>query len=244
MYPPVPQKPTGVSVLAILYFIAGVFWFIGAAVVFFIFSPLLIGDPTGSGLVLATLGAICSGVLGIIAFALGWGLWTLQPWAWTGAIIFAIIGLINFPIGTIISIIILIYLFRPEIKAAFRHGPPLVSPPAGGYPPYGPPPGTMAQPPPPPPPRSGVSDAATPGTGPGDVQELRGPLGSRGDLLSELRNEGAVDPVRRSAGLPDVSRADVRRGSLPLTCEVLPDGDGSPRARTDRQSDSSHRGVR
>jgi len=154
MYPGYQQKPAGVSVLSILSFISGVFWIIGAVVVFAIFGGLFIGptDPTGGGLL--TIAAICSGaffLFGVVAFVIGWGLWTLQGWAWTVAVIFAIIGLINFPIGTIISVIILLYLFKPEIKAVFGKGPPpLYAPPGYAYPPYGPP-GAPPYPPPSPP---------------------------------------------------------------------------------------------
>ncbi|MEM4728252.1 MAG: hypothetical protein QXH42_00620 [Thermoplasmata archaeon] len=58
-------------------------------------------------------------VFGIIYLLVGVGLFTLKKWARILAIIFAIIGLLNLPIGTIISIIILWYLFRADVKAAF-----------------------------------------------------------------------------------------------------------------------------
>ncbi len=123
-----PMRPSGVSILAILYFIQGIAWIAGG----FLLGALFV---FGSGWVL-----VCGGigvVIGIFYFIIGWGLWTLQGWARTVALIFAILGLLNFPIGTLISIIILWYLFQPEIKAAF--GVP-VAPmmPAYGYPPqYG-----------------------------------------------------------------------------------------------------------
>ncbi len=59
-------------------------------------------------------------ILAIIYIVVGWGLWTLKSWARLAAIILAIISLISFPIGTILGIIILWYLFKPEIKAAFQ----------------------------------------------------------------------------------------------------------------------------
>lgn len=59
-------------------------------------------------------------ILTIIYIVVGWGLWTLKSWARLAAIILAIISLISFPIGTILGIIILWYLFKPEIKAAFQ----------------------------------------------------------------------------------------------------------------------------
>lgn len=66
---------------------------------------------------------ICWGIFGIVAlfyFVTGYGLYKGKDWARLIAIVFAIIGLINIPIGTVISIIILIYLFKDEVKAYFE----------------------------------------------------------------------------------------------------------------------------
>ena len=119
-------RPTGVSILAVLYFIDGILTIVSGLLVASLFSffPALF-------LICGAVGV----VIGLLFFLVGWGLWTLQPWARTAAIILAILGLFNFPIGTVISIIVLIYLFQPEIKAAFGEGPPPIAP--GFYPPYG-----------------------------------------------------------------------------------------------------------
>lgn len=152
MYPVQKQRPAGVTVLAILSFIQGIVAIVGGFLV-----AAVLASVGGGGPETAAFFAICSGVIiliGLIDFILGYGLWILAPWAWTVSVIFAILGLINFPIGTIISIIILIYLFKPEIKAVFGKGPPIAYPTPYGYPPppYGPPPtGPAYQPPPAPP---------------------------------------------------------------------------------------------
>lgn len=108
--------------------ISGVIWLAAA----FIFAALLA--------FFVGLFAICFAVfllLAVFYFIGAWGLWTLQPWARTLAIILAILSLFDVPIGTIIGIIILIYLFQPEIKAAFGEGPvPVYGAP---YAPYAPP---------------------------------------------------------------------------------------------------------
>lgn len=102
------EKPGGIVILAILYILSGIFALGGGAITF----------GLGEG-VLAAVGGFLI-IVGVIDFAIAFGLWNLQPWARTVAIVFAIIGLLSFPIGTIISIIILWYLFKPEIKEAFQ----------------------------------------------------------------------------------------------------------------------------
>jgi len=126
-YPPGPQtvRPAGVTILAVLYFIIGIAAMIG----FFLLAYFLASAP-GIALICGGIGIL----IGVFDFLVGWGLLTLQPWAHTAAIVLAIIQLFNFPIGTILSIIILIYLFQPEIKAAFGQGPPPMMVP-GYYPP-------------------------------------------------------------------------------------------------------------
>jgi hypothetical protein len=60
-------------------------------------------------------------IISIFYFLVAWGLWTIKPWVRRWGIIPPIIGLLAFPIGTIISIIILILwlLFKQEIDNAF-----------------------------------------------------------------------------------------------------------------------------
>jgi hypothetical protein len=109
------DKPGGIVLLAILYGLGGLGW-LGLGGMLTAGGGFL-GLDEGGGL-LAALGAIGI-IIGLIYFLIAWGLWTLKPWARMMAIIFAVIGLLSFPVGTVISIIILWYLFKPEIKAAF-----------------------------------------------------------------------------------------------------------------------------
>ncbi len=105
--PSKPERPMSVTILAVLYFIQGIMMMA---------SVLVIGALFGA------LGFICMMpfiLLGIIFFLIGGGLLAGQSWAATVAFILAIIGLIGIPIGTLISIIIIIYLRKPEVKAYF-----------------------------------------------------------------------------------------------------------------------------
>jgi len=112
------EKPGGIVVLAVLYVIEGLFGLGSGALMISGGSMFGMGGYGFAASLMAGLGAIMI-IIGLIDFAVAYGLWNLMPWARTVAIIFAIIGLLGFPIGTIISIIILWYLFKPEIKEAF-----------------------------------------------------------------------------------------------------------------------------
>ncbi len=109
------ERPGGITILAILYILGGLFALAGGAMM--LSGGSMFGNALG-GTILTAVGAIYV-IVGLIDFVVAYGLWNLQPWARTVAIVFAIIGLLSFPIGTIISIIILWYLFKPEIKEAF-----------------------------------------------------------------------------------------------------------------------------
>jgi type IV pilus assembly protein PilA len=58
-----------------------------------------------------------------LQIACGIGLWKLKGYGRTIQLVFAWIGLIGFPIGTVISILILVYLFKPGIKILFSGKP-------------------------------------------------------------------------------------------------------------------------
>ncbi|MFP4143486.1 MAG: hypothetical protein ACLFSM_09985, partial [Thermoplasmata archaeon] len=107
------ERPTGVTILAVLFFIDGIVMLLIPA----FFMGMIPID------VFPEMTMICWGVFGLLAlvyFGIGYGLYAGKGWARTVAIILAIIGLLGFPIGTIISIIILIYLFKDDVKAYFK----------------------------------------------------------------------------------------------------------------------------
>lgn len=125
----VNTRPEGITLLAALFWILAILalvvglFMVGAkdAII-----EIMEDEPDVTEGIIDLVDSILLGT-GIIAFVLailyiitGWGLWTLKSWARIVAIILAVISLLSFPIGTIIGIVILWYLFKPEIKTAFH----------------------------------------------------------------------------------------------------------------------------
>jgi hypothetical protein len=125
------QRPTGVTILAVLAIIGGVL-----GILFGLLAVL------GGGLVAASLDAgagtliiifaIISIVIGVLYLAFGIGAWGLKPWAWMLGVIGAGLSLLSSIaqmiltqdiggniLGIIIAGVILFYLFTPPVKAAF-----------------------------------------------------------------------------------------------------------------------------
>jgi uncharacterized membrane protein (DUF2068 family) len=120
------QRPTGVTILAVLAAIGGVFGIIGGlALVGFG------GAVAGAGL--AMIVGLFLLVYGVLALFLAYGFWTLKPWAWTlgvglqaAGIVLNILQFVNDSkqlVSAIVSIaiaaVVLWYLFQPHVKAAF-----------------------------------------------------------------------------------------------------------------------------
>ena len=78
------------------------------------------GASAGALGVIAGAFGIALVIGGIITLVLAWGLWNMKGWARIIASIFYAIGLLGFPVGTIVSIIFLYVLwFDPATKACF-----------------------------------------------------------------------------------------------------------------------------
>ena len=106
-------RPFVVSLLAILQFTGAGFWFLVGTICLCSLAPMF-----GLCLALPLL------TLSTLNFFCGYGLWKLKRYGRTLQLVFSWIGLIGFPLGTIISILILVYLYRPQIKVLFSEKPP------------------------------------------------------------------------------------------------------------------------
>ena len=116
---PIPQlrRPALITMLAVLQCVGAAVWLLVALVVI---GSVVLGDSAQEEG--AFVGFLLGG-LGALQLACGVGLWKLKSYGRTLQLVFAWIGLIGIPIGTIVSILILVYLFKPGIKALFSGKP-------------------------------------------------------------------------------------------------------------------------
>ena len=108
------KRPTVVSLLAILHFIAAGLYLLIALLI-----PLAVSYSQEQTKAPFMIIAGISAVFMVIHLFTGIGLWKLRPFGRTLQIILAILALISIPIGTIIGICVLIYMYKPEIKTLF-----------------------------------------------------------------------------------------------------------------------------
>jgi hypothetical protein len=127
------QRPTGITILAVLSAIGGVLSVFGGFTLAFLGT--VVGAATGEGGI-GALGFVFGGltlILGFVGIALAVGFWTLRPWAWPLGVILELanIGvsvaqvalgyasLFSVAISVVVAGIILYYLNQPHIKRAF-----------------------------------------------------------------------------------------------------------------------------
>ena len=132
-------RPTGVTILAVLALIGGIFGLLAGVTL--LFGGALLGGMVGGsqGVALGSM-ALIFGILGlaiaIAELAFAYGAWTLKPWAWALGIIAAIANLLLIVVSaviggdimsalmsSIISIaiwaVVLYYLTTAPVKTAF-----------------------------------------------------------------------------------------------------------------------------
>ena len=115
------ERPLGVTIIAVLAAIGGLFGLIGSLAIFSLLAA------SGGIFVVYALMTLAVSILSLV-FADG--AWTLQPWAWTlgvvleaVAVALGVYSLVDGDASAIVSIalagIVLWYLFQPSVKAAF-----------------------------------------------------------------------------------------------------------------------------
>jgi ribosomal protein L40E/type II secretory pathway pseudopilin PulG len=105
------RRPAGITVLAVLNGI-------GAAIML-LFAVLVVTTARGDEAPLMIGIGIAYLIAGVLALAAAIGLWKLRPWGRSLQIGLSIFGLLGFPVGTLVSALILYFLTRPEIKILF-----------------------------------------------------------------------------------------------------------------------------
>ncbi len=131
------QRPTGVTILAVLCVIGGLlallfgslFTFMGPTIA----AQAAAADEAGAmvtGPMMMGFGVV-SFIMGVLYLITAYGLFGLKPWAWMVAVVVQILALVSHVagllqgqvagavIGFLIAGGILYYLMRPHVKAAF-----------------------------------------------------------------------------------------------------------------------------
>ena len=129
------KRPDRITIISVYHFVVAGLLLLGACAMLavpFIVSIAARGDPDAEVAIPIVAIVMAIAIFFVLALAVahgvvGWGLWALKPWARIGSIVLAALGLVNVPVGTIIGLLILWYLFQPEARTAFEAGAPPVS---------------------------------------------------------------------------------------------------------------------
>ena len=123
------MRPTGISIIAGLEVLGGLF-FLGIGALLF-FAGAFVSQLTAliPGVVVGTIGVVLI-IFGLVTFFIAYGVWNGRGWAWTVGVVFAalglIIGLMTLPGGIVTLLVdglIIYYLTRPHVKKFFGKEP-------------------------------------------------------------------------------------------------------------------------
>lgn len=124
------ERPAGVTIISLLVILLGIWTFCAGLVAFSTFGVRVLGSIFGFGGPGLGFISLFSTIWGLVTIIFGWGLWRMQYWAWLGAVIvlgikilfalFALFGPAGLDwIGTIVSLIVLVYLLTPNARLSF-----------------------------------------------------------------------------------------------------------------------------
>lgn len=124
------QRPTGITVMAVLSAIGGVFGLLASLALLGLGAAATATGGLGG---LAFLAGIIILAYSVLSLVLAYGFWTLKPWAWPLGIGVQVLGIIqavlqfmdnstnvvSLVISLAVAGVILWYLYQPHVKAAF-----------------------------------------------------------------------------------------------------------------------------
>lgn len=124
------ERPTGVMIISLIIVLLGIWTLCAGLTAFSTFGVRLLGTIFGFGGPGLGFVSLFSAIWGLVTIIFGWGLWRMQYWAWLGTVIvlgikilialLALFGPAGLDwIGTIISLIALVYLLTPNVRLSF-----------------------------------------------------------------------------------------------------------------------------
>ena len=129
---PAAARPMGITILAVLSAIGGVLGILGGVALIGLGGLAATSTGTAAYFGLGAVWGILILASAVASLVFAYGAWTLKPWAWPLGVALQIIGLAlsalsvisggdisSQIISVVISLIILYYLFQPNIKAVF-----------------------------------------------------------------------------------------------------------------------------
>jgi uncharacterized membrane protein len=123
------QRPTGITIIAVLAAIGGIFGLLASLVLLGVGAA---GTASGLG-GLAFVAGIIVLAYAVLSLVLAYGFWTLKSWAWPLGVGVQVLGVVqavlqfmndssqvvSLVISLAIAAVILWYLYQPHVKAAF-----------------------------------------------------------------------------------------------------------------------------
>lgn len=116
------KHEASIRAVGLLYYIGGGFLIIGGVTVLIAMSA---GPGRTTSALLPVLGPTYV-VVGVLTLTVAYGLRTLRPWARLISIVFACIGLLGFPVGTLINIYVLWLLLSKKGRRIFEDDYPAI----------------------------------------------------------------------------------------------------------------------
>ncbi len=114
------SRPLGITLLAILQLLGALSSLaIGGLALYLAY---LLGGPWW---ILGAIVSLVTFIIGIIGLIIFFGLWNLKSWAYWLALFVNIVSILTNisplnPVGLAIPLVIVIYLFTPNVKSAFK----------------------------------------------------------------------------------------------------------------------------
>jgi len=119
------KRPLGITVLATLGFISGIFGMLGGIIAMFVLPSFYGAYGVAGGIAgaMAAGRAVGAAIHGIITVVCAWGLWTGKNWAWWLVMIFSGLSVLSILalniVGAVIGAIFLWYFLKPHVKDYF-----------------------------------------------------------------------------------------------------------------------------